>query len=249
VRDYGKVHSSFWSSQSVRDMDDDARMLALYLLTCPHANMAGAFRLPLAYAAEDTGWVSERLSNGFKTLSELGWIHRDERTGWTFITNWPKWNRPDNPNQRKAIQKLVDQIPDSVSFKSIVLTAWGFSGTVSEPLGNLPSPVPVPSLSPEGEPERKPAKSKPRPTKTALPIDFGVSERVKAWAERKGFDRLADHLEAFRRKASMNGYAYADWDDAFMEAIREDWAGVRGPRNGRGQPQQIGGSRAAGRPL
>ena len=24
----------------------------------------------------------------------------------------------------------------------------------------------------------------------------------------------------------MNGYAYADWDSAFMEAVRENWAKI-----------------------
>lgn len=149
MRDYGKVHVSFWSSDTLKGVGDDGRFLALYLLTCGHGNMAGVFRLPMGYAIEDTGWVSERLSNGFKTLSDAGWLKRDERTGWTFIVNWPKWNRPDNPNQRKAVEKMVDQVPDSVGFKDSIVSAWGFSETVSEPLGNPPYTSPSPSLSPE----------------------------------------------------------------------------------------------------
>jgi len=43
-----------------------------------------------------------------------------------------------------------------------------------------------------------------------------------------------EHLDAFRRKAMANAYAYADWDAALMEAIREDWAKLRG--GGRGAP-------------
>lgn len=72
------------------------------------------------------------------------------------------------------------------------------------------------------------------PRKTPIPDNFGVSERVTAWAADKGYARLEDHLEAFRRKAKANGYAYADWDAAFMEAIREDWAKLR--RDGVGRP-------------
>jgi hypothetical protein len=41
-------------------------------------------------------------------------------------------------------------------------------------------------------------------------------------------DRLDEHLEAFRRKCAAHGYAYRDHDAAFMEAIREDWAKLRG---------------------
>ena len=57
-----------------------------------------------------------------------------------------------------------------------------------------------------------------------LPDDFGISESVKAWATEKGHSRLPEHLEAFKAKARAKGYAYADWDAAFMEAVRNDWA-------------------------
>ena len=35
----------------------------------------------------------------------------------------------------------------------------------------------------------------------------------------------------------MNAYRYADWDLAFMEAVREDWAKLRG--NGRTGPAPV----------
>lgn len=63
--------------------------------------------------------------------------------------------------------------------------------------------------------------------KRAIPPDFAISERVKAWASEKGLDRLDEHLDAFRRKCAAKGYTYADWDAAFMEAVREDWAKLR----------------------
>jgi len=74
----------------------------------------------------------------------------------------------------------------------------------------------------------KPAKPK---RKTSIPDDFSVSQRVEEWAKQKGFDRLGEHLDAFTRKAKMNGYQYLDWDLAFMEAIREDWAKIRGKQS------------------
>ena len=71
----------------------------------------------------------------------------------------------------------------------------------------------------------KPAKRK---QKIAMPDDFVVSDKVREWATQNNFDRLEDHLDAFKRKAEMNGYRYVNWDLALMEAIREDWAKLRG---------------------
>ena len=64
--------------------------------------------------------------------------------------------------------------------------------------------------------------------KTAIPADFGISERVKAWAKEKGHSQLETRLEDFVGKAKAKGYTYADWEEAFMGAIRNDWAGLAG---------------------
>lgn len=67
-----------------------------------------------------------------------------------------------------------------------------------------------------------------RKQKISMPDDFAISDNVAEWARKNNFDRLDDHLDAFKRKAEMNGYRYVNWDLAFMEAIREDWAKLRG---------------------
>lgn len=95
----------------------------------------------------------------------------------------------------------------------------------------------------EGEGVR--TRKKP-PPKTTIPDDFAVSERVATWAASKGHSRLDERLESFIGKAKARGYTYSDWDSAFMEAIREDWAGFNGKQRttvGHGE------SPAAARPL
>jgi uncharacterized protein YdaU (DUF1376 family) len=62
--------------------------------------------------------------------------------------------------------------------------------------------------------------------KTSLPKDFKVSERVISWANEKGYRDLNKHLEHFVILAQAKGYTYTDWDAAFMNAIRNNWAKV-----------------------
>jgi hypothetical protein len=80
-----------------------------------------------------------------------------------------------------------------------------------------------------GEAAAPPPPSKPdrKKSKTSLPPGFVVSDRVKAWASENGHGQLPQHLEAFRLKATAAGYTYADWDAAFMTAVREDWAKLK----------------------
>lgn len=81
--------------------------------------------------------------------------------------------------------------------------------------------------------ERAPARPKAA-GKTPLPANFAISDRVREWAASKGHSRLDERLEHFVGKARMNGYRYADWDEALMTAIRDDWAKLDGrpPTNG-----------------
>ncbi len=105
------------------------------------------------------------------------------------------------------------------------------------------------ALEEKREEEKREEKKEPRkraPSKTSLPADFGISERVRSWAAEKGHCRLDQHLESFRAKAAAKGYTYADWDAAFMEAIRENWAKLP-PEQGNVIPmdQRPGGGRRA----
>lgn len=136
MRDYGKVHTSFWASDTLRDLDADAKLLALYLLTSPHTTMIGAFRLPDAYACEDLGWTPERLRNSFGTLS--GFVEYDPTTRWVWVRKFLDFNRPENPNQWKAAAKLAEAIPASVGFREAVIE------TVRKPFLNSPVPAPAP---------------------------------------------------------------------------------------------------------
>jgi hypothetical protein len=71
-----------------------------------------------------------------------------------------------------------------------------------------------------------------RKTKTSIPDDFTISERVKVWAKGKGLNHLSDHLDNFILCSKAKGYQYADWDAAFMNAIRNNWAKIE---NGNGK--------------
>ncbi|WP_371767516.1 hypothetical protein [Massilia sp.] len=123
MRDYGKVYTAFWSNEDMRAMSEDARMLALYLMTCPHGNMLGCFRLPNAYAAEDLKWDIERVSKGFDELFENGFSYRCQRTFWVFIRKYLQWNQFENPNVGKAAGKLFDSLSAPHQIKALLINA------------------------------------------------------------------------------------------------------------------------------
>jgi hypothetical protein len=123
MRDYGKVYTAFWTSEDVLAMSEDERTLALYLLTCPHGNMLGCFRLPNAYASDDLKWDMERVSKGFSGLVAKGYIYRCERSFWLVIKRYLKWNQFENPNVGKAAGKLFDTLGAPTTVKACLAAA------------------------------------------------------------------------------------------------------------------------------
>jgi hypothetical protein len=148
MRDYGKVHTSFWTSQTTRLMSEDARSMAMYLLTSPHGTISGAFRLPDGYVCDDLQWSSERVSATLIELLNKGFANRCETTKWVWINKHFEWNKPENPNQFKSASKIALSIPDECCWKSeyMRLNAY-FLGIEYQPFVNpsetLPQPVTV----------------------------------------------------------------------------------------------------------
>jgi len=151
MRDYGKVHTSFWTSSNIRDLSEDGRALAIYILTCPHGTIAGVFRLPDGYACEDLQWDAERVKTTLSELLSNGFATRCEITKWVWVTKHLEWNPPENPNQKKAVLKMARQVPDSCSWKTVFIgecdAFLGIEPDKLEPLANplatLPQSVTV----------------------------------------------------------------------------------------------------------
>jgi hypothetical protein len=156
VRDYGKVHSSFWSSETIRALSEDGRTLALYLMTSPHTTIAGVFRLPDGYACEDLNWPSERVVEGFAELFRNGFANRCETTKWVWIVKHLDWNPPENPNQRKATAKCAQGIPANCAWRNDFLADRGEALGLEPPVSANPSAtLPQPFLNQEQEQEQE----------------------------------------------------------------------------------------------
>jgi hypothetical protein len=77
-------------------------------------------------------------------------------------------------------------------------------------------------------PEKSKAKTA-RKRATPMPAGFEISDRVMAWAADKGYTRLPERFEQFVGYVRRKDAHYVDWDEAFMSAVREDWAKLNRP--------------------
>jgi len=147
------------------------------------------------------------------TLREMGVItDTGERKGRTEsvvvykLNKYEKWSSTKNDTAYISSTKIGTQAVPNLTISSTKIGIQNPKGTQREPTYT-----------------KKIIKKK---KETPIPENFTVSDRVKKWAGEKGHTNLEEHLENFVLTSEAKGYTYVDWDKAFMNAIRGDWAKV-----------------------
>src|SRR3990167_8153130 len=121
MRIYGSVPIVFWANAETQSLSDQGKLLAIYLLTGPHSNMMGCFRMPDGYINEDLRWNNQIVKKAFQQLSIIDFLTRDESSSWVVIHDFLKWNPIQNPRQGMGIQKLFSMVPtESRVFKPLI---------------------------------------------------------------------------------------------------------------------------------
>lgn len=116
MRSYGKVYGAFWSDERTATLSDRGKVLALYLLTGPHSNAIGCYRLPIGYIAEDLRWSIETVTETVSELLSKAFINRCPATSWIFIPRFLKHNAIENPNVAKALRSIITAVPKTLPF-------------------------------------------------------------------------------------------------------------------------------------
>lgn len=82
MRTYGKVSPKLWTGNLGRSLRGNAmaQALAVYLVSGPHANMIGLYRLPLAYAALDLGHSEAAMLKAMAVLEKARYCVYDADT-------------------------------------------------------------------------------------------------------------------------------------------------------------------------
>lgn len=120
MRDYSKVSGVFWTRGTGKSLrgDIEAQLVALYLMTSPHANMIGVFSLPIGYIQIDTGLPFEGASKGLQRLVEGGFCSYDEAYETVFVHEMANYqigaSLKATDNRVKDIQKQYENLPESL---------------------------------------------------------------------------------------------------------------------------------------
>lgn len=106
MRDYGAVSPRFWVGETGKALrgDPNAQLLALYLMTSPHASMIGIYHCPILYMAHEIGIDLEGASKALARLIEGGFCSYDEASETVFVHQMARFQIGESlkPNDKRV---------------------------------------------------------------------------------------------------------------------------------------------------
>ena len=108
---FASVSPDFWTDVMVREWSDTHRLLALYLLTCPHRNLQGIYRLSMRYASDDLGWSEARTKRNLERLIEDGFAEYDWQASVVLLPNALRYYQPKTDPQLKGALAALARVP------------------------------------------------------------------------------------------------------------------------------------------
>jgi DNA-binding transcriptional regulator YdaS (Cro superfamily) len=88
MREYSKISPQFWvgnTGRAIRKMGLSTQLMALYLMTSPHATMLGIYYAPIAYIAHDTGIHPNKVLSILQQLKAIDFCSYDEESEYVWV--------------------------------------------------------------------------------------------------------------------------------------------------------------------
>lgn len=163
---YRKVYEGFWKSGTGKNLrgNPGAQVVALYLMTSPHAHMIGIYHCPLIYISHETGLSMEGVEAAIKSLSEGAckahlspiegqkspfeeqFLTYDFDAEFVFVHRMAAYQVGEslsvNDKQVKGIKNAVNEIPN-ILIKRLFLEKYALAYHLHDELAAMPEIKPI----------------------------------------------------------------------------------------------------------
>lgn len=216
MRDYGIVSPKFWIGATGKALrgNQEAQIVALYLMTSPHANMIGVFYCPLDTISKETGLPSEGALKGLRSLIEGEFCLFDEVTEEVFVCRMAAFQIGEQlaakDNRCKGVERELDRVmsePLKSAFHAI------YSGAFHLPArGDKAPPKPL-----EIEAPTKPLRSQKQDQKQKEELPPGFARFWLVWPKSQRKEARGECLKAWKK---ADAEAVADAVIAHVEGLK-----------------------------
>lgn len=120
MREYSKVGPKFWigsTGKKLRAAGAEAQVVALYLMSSPHANMLGLYYIPQMFIAHETGLGLEGATKGLLSAIEAGFCEYDAASEMVWVIEMAKYQVGEALKEKdlriKGVQNEYDSLPNN----------------------------------------------------------------------------------------------------------------------------------------
>lgn len=213
---YIRIASKFWTDEKIIELDTESKLLYLYILTCPHSNMAGYYRLPKEYIMADLKLSPEGLHKPFTKLLQEGLIKYCEKSSVILIPNYYKYNPIQNKNQAKGAAKKTCELPRNSLVEDYEKAVNAYAASYAELLlKGLPKPFDKPFD--KQLPERLPN------TETETETEYRNSNNIYSPATQDDASEKIPYKEIVSYLNMRTGSQYRHTTKKTRELIRARW--------------------------
>jgi hypothetical protein len=131
MRAYGKVTPRFWTGPTgrrIRAAGPATQVVALYLLTSPHANMLGLYYLPLPYVCHETGLSPGTVTEAVAALEAGDFCRYDPATEFVWVVEMARYQVGERlaPRDKRVsgVARALARLPEN-PFKGPFVQRYG----------------------------------------------------------------------------------------------------------------------------
>jgi hypothetical protein len=219
MRDYGTVASQFWVRGTGKELrgDMEAQIVALYLMTSPHANMIGVFHLPVMYLAHETGLETDAAKAALDRLTAKDFCTYEAESEWIFVhsfaANQIGEELKEGDKRIKGVLNEMSKVPDGSCLQAFVNRY-----TTPFHLGISPSEAPSKPLRSQNRTEQE-QKQNQSPLPGAFP---GFARFWDVWPKHERKESKGKCLDSWK-KAKAEGIADTVIADVERRKLSSSW--------------------------
>jgi hypothetical protein len=253
MREFAKISPQFWVGKTAKELrgHQEAQIVAMYLMSSPHANMIGLYYLPKMFISHETGLTLQGACKGLARCIDAGFCRYDEEAEMVWVVEMAMYQIGElKPSDKRCVgaqneYMKVAKCQHLQCFYDKYVNILNLSSCRDDA-----SPIEAPSKQGEEEREGKEegegeGKNKPRCAQSKFFDGESVTQQVVedflAIRKAKRSPLTQTALDGIKREAENAGITL---ENALRVCIERGWQGFKADwYQGQGKPNQPTGRR------